>query len=128
MTKLILLFSHKLTNEQMGSAEKELNVNEFVYLPSDLQEKWSNVPPDADELADYLNPIKEWVKSVSNKGDYILIQGDFGVSYLMVQWAFDNGYIPVYATTKRNVVEIEENGETVTIRKFQHCKFRKYGV
>jgi hypothetical protein len=57
-----------------------------------------------------------------------LIQGDFGVSYLMVQWAFDNGYIPVYATTKRDVVEIEENGETVAIRKFHHCKFRKYGV
>ena len=34
--KLILLFSHTLTEEQIREAEDKLGVDEFVYLPQEM--------------------------------------------------------------------------------------------
>ena len=124
--KLILLFSHKLTDEQIESSKNELNVKEFIYLPDELQNIWSNIPPKLNSIDEYLTPIKIWIKSVANDTDYILIQGDFGATYIMVNWAFDNNYIPIYATTNREFKEVKKDGEINIIRKFSHCIFRKY--
>ncbi len=38
MKKMFLLFSHKLTQTQKDDAIKTLGIDEFVYLPENLQQ------------------------------------------------------------------------------------------
>ncbi|CAB3289517.1 conserved protein of unknown function [Methanocaldococcus lauensis] len=126
MPKMFLLFSHNLTDDQIKDAKENLKVDKFIYLPKELQNIWSNIPPEVEDITDYLKPIKEFLKNNANDGDYVLIQGDFGATYNMVSYAFENNLIPIYATTKRVVKEVIENGKVITIREFKHCRFRKY--
>ncbi|WP_456416624.1 CRISPR-associated protein Csx20 [Methanocaldococcus sp.] len=123
---MFLLFSHNLTNDQIKDAKENLKVNKFIYLPKELQNIWSNIPPEVEDITDYLKPIKEFLKNNANDGDYVLIQGNFGATYNMVNYAFENNLIPIYATTKRVVKEVIEDGKVITIREFKHCRFRKY--
>ena len=126
LPKMFLLFSHNLTDDQINDARENLKVDKFIYLPKELQNIWSNIPPEIEDITDYLKPIKEFLKNNANDGDYVLIQGDFGATYNMVNYAFENNLIPIYATTKRVVKEVIEDGKVITIREFKHCRFRKY--
>ena len=125
--KLILLFSHKLTKAQIQDAIKNMNITEFISMPEKLQNQWSNIPEDLDNITEYLTGIRLWLHDVAESNDYILIQGDFGATYYFVNWAFNNKLIPVYSTTKRTHTEKELNDGSVEIQKsFQHQMFRKY--
>jgi len=127
MKTLILLFSHQLTPTQERDAEQSLGIDTFVSLPEELQKLWSSVPPDIGSLAEYLTPIKEFVAEVGSEGDSVLIQGDFGATYHLVSYALSLGLTPLYATTKRDVVEIREGDSVVKRSVFEHVRFRVYG-
>ena len=124
--KMFLLFSHKLTDEQIKDAKSNLGVDEFVYLPDDLQNKFSNVPPEIDDIKEYTKDFIEFLENSAKKGDFVLIQGDFGVVYNVVDFCKKNDLIAIYSTTKRVVKEKKENGKIVKISEFRHIKFRKY--
>lgn len=129
MKTLYLLFSHTLTEEQKTDACLNLGVNEFMGLTPNLQQLFSNVPANLETLDEYLTPICEWIsEKASNKQDYILIQGDFGVTYYLVNYCKKFNYAsPIYATTERQIVEVvQENGSITTQRVFKHRMFRKY--
>lgn len=124
---MLLVFSHQLTEEQKHDAIYNLNINEFISMPKDLQNLWMNIPPTLTSLEKYLKPICNWIKEVSKESDYILIHGDFGAVYLMVNYAFSKGLIPIYATTERKVVEKRlPDGSIKFERVFKHKIFRKY--
>ncbi len=125
--KLILLFSHKLTKAQIQDAKTNMNITEFVSMPKELQNQWSNIPADLDTISEYLADIRLWLHDLEATNDYMLIQGDFGATYYFVNWAFKNKLIPVYATTKRIHAEKELSDGSIEIQKsFQHQMFRKY--
>jgi hypothetical protein len=125
--KLILLFSHTLSPYQVTDARLNLSVNEIVPLPGNLLKKWSNVPPEIESLAGYLNDIRLWLEKNSAPGDCLLVQGDFGATCYFVQWAFKNQLIPVYATTKRiHDEKVLKNGTVEIQKSFRHKMFRKY--
>jgi hypothetical protein len=106
---LYLLLSHNLTPEQIQDAQENWQVKNFVALPEHLQ------------------TLYDWLKQNCQKGDLILIQGDFGATYLMVQYAWQAQLIPLYSTTKRNVQErILPDGSVHTERFFVHQRFRIY--
>jgi len=123
--KMFLLFSHKLTNEQIEDAKKSFGVNEFVYLPESLQEIWSNIPPEIEDIKPFLEDIKQFLRENANKGDIVLIQGDFGAVVEMVEFV-RYWLLPVYATTKRVSKEIKKDGKIVKVSEFKHVRFRKY--
>ncbi len=123
--KMILLFSHTLSDEQKNDAIKSFGVKEFVSLPQELQKEWSNFDPDLDTLD--AKPFQEFLQNIANIGDVVLIQGDFGVTFSIVTFALSLGLIPVYATTKREVVEVEENEQFIKKSIFKHRRFREYG-
>src|SRR3990170_3156324 len=102
---MLLVFSHELTPEQIEDARTTLNINEFVPLPSDLQKLWQNIPSGEPSITSYMEHFRRFVEDNADKGDYALIQGDFGAVYLMVNVAFSLGLIPVYSTSERDVVE-----------------------
>ena len=128
MGKMILVFSHKLTQEQKDDAIKNFGVKEFLSLPKELQNIWSNISPDIQTLEKLLEPIKEFIKNNSKKDDVVLVQGDFGAVYIMVNFVKDLELLGVYATTKREVKEYQEDGKLIKQSIFKHRRFREYGV
>ena len=122
--KMYLLFSHKLTDAQIEDAKK-LGVDEFVYLPEDLQRKFSNIPPELESVKKYAKDFEKFLENAKS-GDYVLIQGDFGLTCHLVNFAKSKGLIPVYATTKRISKDIKKDGKIIKISEFKHIKFRRY--
>ena len=127
MTDFYLVFNHTLTTLQESSAKTSLGVERVIDLPPLLKNLWSVVPPELPGLLNYLQPLKDWLVERAQFSDYILIQGDFGATYLMVKFAFENGLVPVYSTTVRNAIE-EHNadGSVRLLHHFKHIRFRKY--
>lgn len=126
MKKMFLLFSHTLTSEQKKDAQLSFGVEKFVMLPSDLQELWSNIPSELESIETYLQPLKNYLLSNASKGDAILIQGDFGGGYHMVNFTKEHNFLALYATTKRDVQEREEGNVIVKKSVFKHVRFREY--
>jgi len=128
MSDIFLLFSHKLTPEQERDLRENWKVENMFTLPDHLQKLWSKIPPDLPNLSPHLEPIKSWLKEKGQKGDLVLIQADFGAVYLMVNYAFELGLIPIYATTERAAREkVSSEGEVIINRVFRHKIFRVYG-
>ena len=124
---LFLFFSHALTQSLIEDAQQNLAVTEIRHLPEDLQERWSQVPPDLTNLKAFGKPLWEWLRQEASPKDYILIQGDFGMSYATVQFAFELGLQPIYATTRRESVEVQQaDGSVRKTNRFAHVQFRPY--
>lgn len=127
MHKLGIILSHRLTDKQIEDAKKTLNITEFIYLPDDLQQLWSNIPPEMPSIKNYLYKIFTWIEMTFSKSDAIIVQGDFGAVYLIVSLCKQKGLRVVYSTTKRNTEEIHNSDGTVdTMRTFEHVIFRDY--
>lgn len=127
MINLFILLNHSINDIQKKDA-RNMGVTNFIVLPPDLQKIWQNISPAETKLAPFLTPIKQWLSQRAAPDDFVLIQGDFGACWLMVDFSFQNKLIPLYSTTKRKVVEIEnKDGSIQTIRQFKHVMFRKYG-
>ncbi len=124
--KMFLLFSHKLTSEQIKDAKENLGVREFVYLPKNLQEKFSNIPPEIEDIQEYSKIFIDFLEKNASNEDYVLIQGDFGVVFWVVEYCRKNNLKAIYATTKRFVKEKNIDGKVVKISEFKHIIFRFY--
>lgn len=124
MKKFFVLLNHELTvaqkDEIMG-----MDADEIVLPSENIKIFWKNVAPDGELPIDSLRSVTDWL-GVGGIGDYVLAQGDFGATFYVVSWCFDNGLIPVYSTTKR-VFESERLGDAfVNKHKVKHINFRKY--
>jgi len=127
--RLFLIFNHRITPLQERDARRTLEVEEIVDLPEGLKPVWNQIPPDLPTIGEYLEPIKIWLREHASTGDYVLIQGDFGACYILVEYAFSLGLTPVYSTTVREVIEEHESDGSVKLtHNFQHRIFRRYGV
>ena len=123
---MFLLFSHTLTKPQIDDAKNSLGVVSFISLPTELQKLWSDVPPELESLEEYLKPIREFIATESKADDMVLIQGDFGVVYKMVDFCKSLKLKTLYATTKREAKEILQNDKIIKTSKFRHIRYREY--
>ena len=126
MKKLFLLFSHTLTEAQEMDAREALGIETFMTLSSQLQTLWSNIPPQITELDAYLEPLKAYIRNEACENDVVLIQGDYGGCYEMVNYVKSLGLTAVHSTTMRDVVEKTVNGKVEKFSRFEHVIFRKY--
>ena len=126
--RLFLLFSHKMTMAQIRDAEESLGVVSLVEMPDNLKEVWKQISPLPAGISDLLAPIRQWLENAARPSDFVLVQGDFGATWLMVDFAFKHGLVPVYATTRRKAREtVQADGSVKTEHLFQHQRFRRYG-
>ncbi len=124
---LFLIFNHQLTKIQEDDARSSLDVRLIINLPPDLEILWRQIPPDLPEIDDYLAPIKKWLTDRASESDYVLIQGDFGATFIMVNFALEKRLIPVYSTSRREAMEEQQpDGSVKLIHHFEHRMFRKY--
>ncbi len=125
--KFLVLFNHTLTPVQQKDASDSLGIDQILYPPHSLRELWANFPPEPVVLAQYLAPFFAWLEENSTAGDYLLVQGDFGACFLIVQYAFSVGLVPVYSTTQRQAVEeLIGDNEVRLYHRVQHVRFRRY--
>ena len=108
--KLFLLLNHTFTGTQETDARQSLGVTRIVDLPGDLKALWRQIPAELSRIAEYLEPVMDWLGKHAGKGDYVLVQGDFGACYLLVNFAFKEGLTPVYSTTHREASD-EQDGD-----------------
>ncbi len=129
MSNLIVLLNHSLTQDQIIDAYYSLQIDKIVYPEDTVKRMWANVPTTGDSLEKFLTPIYEWIKKTSTDGDYLLVQGDFGATYLVVRFALLNCLIPIYSKSKRIAREnILPSGEVKLHHIFLHKGFRIYGI
>ena len=126
MRKLIVLMSHKMTENQKEDAYKTLNVKEILESNQDIKNIWSNIEPKSSLDLSRLDLVIEWIKKNSKSGDYVLVQGEFGATFYIVDYCFKSQLIPIYDTSKRQVVEEIQEDKTITNRTFKHEGFREY--
>lgn len=126
--KMFLLFNHLLSQDQKKSAGKNMGVREFVEMPGHLKKLWEQLPADQEQINPIVKPIQDWLDLKAVAGDIVLIQGDFGATFLMVEHAFKKGLVPVYSATVRKSEEtFQADGTIKTIHWFKHKMFRLYG-
>lgn len=130
---LYLLFNHTLTQTQEDDARGSLGVGKVVAPPAAVQDCWSGVPPEIDDLADWLEPVFSWLGAIASSSgpgtplDFILVQGEFGATWLAVNEALASGLVPVYSTTSRKAEEEHLADGSVRVRHvFRHVRFRRY--
>jgi len=104
-----------------------LGVARIVAPPEAVRHLWSAVPPEAESLEEYLAPVVAWLAAQTMPNDFVLIQGEFGATCALVREAFRLGLVPVYSTTRREVVEEHDADGRVHIRHtFSHVCYRQY--
>ena len=126
MEKFIVLMSHDMSKEQKLDAQNYLDISNIIEAPKDIKSIWANINPVGSLDKSELSKITNWIEQNSNTDDYILIQGEFGATFYIVDYCFKKGLIPVYATTKRRVTETREGDKVITNRIFVHEGYRKY--
>nr|WP_320016933.1 CRISPR-associated protein Csx20 [uncultured Desulfobacter sp.] len=127
---MFLLFNHSLSKNQETDAQNIWGTElQFVGLPRQLKALWAQIPADKKGLFDTLAPFRAWLEKESCPNDLVLIQGDFGATWLMVQYALNNNLLPVYSVTVRQArEETAPDGTVKTTHVFKHRMFRLYSV
>jgi len=120
---MFILMSHKMTQTQYDDATKSFGIDRFIELSSD---QWAQIPAEVKDISPYLAELKHNILKQSEHGDILLVQGDFGATVVMVHFAYANGLIPVYATTRRAAKETVEGDKVITTSTFKHVRFRIY--
>lgn len=126
---VFLLISHKLTDDQKEELLAQNSISNIMYLPSNLQSMWSAVPTAAESrsIENHISIFIEYLLENTKEGDYIMIQGDFGLTYALTSWSLNHNRIPIYATTQRIAQEnINPDGSKTLVHSFKHNGFRKY--
>ena len=126
MPKTFCLLNHELTQKQIAELSERFASKEIVYPDENLSKLWSQIPPEENN-AGIIKEVIFWLKNNATPGDVFIIQGEFGSTFTLVDYALKSGLIPVYATTRRIAKETRE-GETVRREYiFEHVCFKKYG-
>lgn len=128
MNKVIIIFSHILTEEQTKELIKDYNISKFIELPEKLKYTWGSVDPNED-LEKQLLGIKDFLIKEKNTKEktYVIVQGDFGATFHLVNFCLDNGFLPMYASSIRDYeFEKRDDGTIKNIHYFRHERFRLY--
>ncbi len=121
MKKIVLLFSHVLTKVQEDELKNVWNCEKIIYMPDNLKNNWMNVFENVD-----IEQFKKFLLDTLEKNDYVLIQGEWGLTYKMINFAKENEFIPLYAGTVRKVKESKIGNIVKKESIFEHTKFKKY--
>lgn len=124
MKKIAVLFSHKLTKDQEDDIYNSLKCEKIVFLDDKLQEKFSSIEENHRESL--LEELKLFLKTNLSEEDYLLVQGEWGITYNIVNYAKEIGLIPLYSLTKRASKEVLKGDIVEKTSYFKHEGFKKY--
>lgn len=127
MPKFFSIMNHNLSKRQKEEIVKSLGVKSILELPEKLKKIWLNLSPVGALDVDNLSQIVNWLKENTKYDDYVLVQGEFGATFYIVDFCFKHGLMPLYATSKREYDEIIlKNDNVKRTHIFNHVQFRRY--
>lgn len=119
------LINHTLTDNQIEELRVKFHSTEVIYPPAELSAGWSQIPPAETLCMPVLAAVIRWLGD-AEKGDTFIVQGEFGSTFYLVDYALQRGLVPIHAVTRR-VAKEEREGEVVKKTfMFKHECFRKY--
>lgn len=127
---VVSILSHELLNSQVDELKNTWNVDKIINLPEKLKSAWSNVNP-SDDLEDDFNlvyKLKTFILENTNQEDYVIVQGEWGMTFTIVNMCFELNRVPIYATTERKTKETVKDGQVHSEKVFEHIRFRKYRI
>lgn len=125
MPKTFCLLNHSLTQNQLDELERQFGSAEVVYPDETLAKMWMQIPSEHSNAA-VIESVVLWLKNNAEPGDFFVIQGEFGSTFTIVDFALKNGLVPLYAATRR-IAKESRRGETVRREYiFEHICFKKY--
>ncbi|MCR5064118.1 MAG: hypothetical protein K6A89_12635 [Treponema sp.] len=112
---------NKLKNELL----EKYSCDKIIYPSKELAAVWSQIPAVPENDRTVIKAVTAWLDSAEEK-DVLVIQGEFGATFIMVDYALKNKMIPLHAVTKR--VETEQRDGEIVHRQyvFEHVCFRRY--
>ena len=124
MKKMFLFFSHILTETQIQEAKTRYDIDTFVYLPENIQKQWSQIEPYGESI--YMTDFYDFLTKNAAKDDFVLIKGDYGAVYNLVNYAFSLELNPVYSTTVRGKSINTSDDDKLSLDAYKHCRFRRF--
>ena len=128
MPKVFVLTNHVTTEEQVADLKENWHIREVCELPADLKKIWGTVPPQAESIGDYIQPVLTWLQSECKASDVVWVQGEWGATVTVLLWCKQNGIQAIYSTTGRMATETRTENGVVLTHVFKHVRFRKYPV
>ncbi len=123
--KVFIIMSHDLTRGQVAKL-KDMGGKEILLLPPALKELWGNIDAEGELDTQALLPVIHWIEGKARERDLVLIQGEHGATYYLVDYCFQRKLCPIYSSSKRVVQEIRDGEAVYTQRLFEHINFREY--
>lgn len=125
MRKAFVLLNHHLTDNQIKELNGKYLCDQIIYPGKELSDKWSGIAPVSELDMNTIKEVINWLDS-SSMDDVLVIQGEFGSTFYIVDYALQKGIIPVHAVTKRVAQESREGEIVKRSYVFEHCCYRKY--
>lgn len=127
MAKIFNFTNHTATEQQLTDAKQAFGVTECVDLPPHLKKMWSEIPPEADSVTAFVQPVLDWLGQAALQGDVVWAQGEWGATVCALQWCRAHGIRCVYSTTERLAAERKmDDGSIAITHQFKHVRFRDY--
>lgn len=125
MPKTFCLLNHILTQNQLDELNNKFGSAEVVYPQESLVRLWAQIPPEKSN-SEIIESVVRWLKDNAESGDFFIVQGEFGSTFTLVDYALKNSLVPIYATTRR-IAKESRSGEAVRREYiFEHVCFKKY--
>lgn len=126
MPRTFCLLNHQLTPKQLEELKLKFQSTSVICSPEFLAQKWSQITPEESRemVAD---AVINWLQeNHAEQGDLFIIQGEFGCTFTLVDYALQHGLVPLYATTVRRAKESREGEQVRREYIFEHAGFKKY--
>jgi hypothetical protein len=125
MSRAFCLLNHALTERQLNELAASFSCERVEYPSAALAAQWSAVPVERELSAAYFAPFFAWL-SAADAGDVLVIQGEFGATFTLVDFALCKRLIPVHAVTRRVAEETRDGEQVRRTYLFEHVCFRRY--
>jgi len=119
------LLNHELTAKQREELFQDFGVERVVAPPAEAAALWGNMPTGASLSRAALEPITGWLAAAA-PGSVVVLQGEAGAAFALVDFALGRGLAPVYAVTARVARESREGEKVLRSYVFEHVRFRTY--
>jgi hypothetical protein len=119
------LLNHPLTQNQITELETVFNSGRIVYPPAGVSSAWGGIPAEKSLSAEHLRPFTQWL-SAAHEGDCVVLQGEAGATFALVDFALSRGLVPLHSVTQRVARENRDGEKVFRSYVFEHICFRRY--
>ena len=125
MAKVFCLLNHELTQNQILELKDKFGVEKIEYPSEQLSKSWSQIPAVEEIDMSIITAIVNWLSS-ANQNDILIVQGEFGSTFMLVDYALKKNLVPIYAVTTRISKDVRVGEQVQKVNVFEHVCFRKY--